>query len=317
MNITRMLLSIGTMGALLAPSLSMAATDTDLDASAGASIYSDTGFLNSFIDPVDTTNGFDAAFDVRAFTAHPCFSAVGAEQDYCLQLFGVTSDFESLVETDALGRLIIEHALDRRCGDLSASDFADCKEENASLLPQLLIQLNLTGSVLSDADEDEMTEEEDAVPTKQENRRDRMERLWELCAGHEMTQAGCYQMFVGAVDRATISELEELFEQNPGAAGGDAQGQDRPIRSGAPTDDTDADMNDDSENMGDDTDEDAVQSETFDDDAAPMTRQERAEWLWDLCADASQSQAMCYRSHYRTAINENTDLMQLESDIQG
>lgn len=293
MHFIRSLLTIGTMGAILLPTASLA-LDTGASASANASYAvdaTDPDFLNTFVSPVDTDGVLDASFDVRAFTAHPCFNAVGQEQEYCLRLFGIDTDFESMLDRNALGRLIIEHTLEQRCEDLIGSEYVDCQSQNDALLPGILLELDLTGTgtVLSDNDD-----EFDDTTDPQESRRTRMERLWELCEGHELSQAGCYQSFIGTINRATIDEIEELFGEENGV-----------------NDDRDEDdVNDDDAGEGD------VRSDTVDEDSLD-TRQERAEWLWDLCADSNEGRTMCYRHHYRTVIGEDADLTELENDIRG
>lgn len=313
MNSTRIFLSIGMAGALLFPGVTLA-LDSETDASAAIPISAadnlrNTDFLNTFIAPTGTAGDLGATFDVQALTAHPCYSAVGAEQEYCLELFGVTSDFSSMIDDRSLDRLIIQEVLDRRCRGLTGGDELACRTRNNALLPDLLLQLELngTGSVLSDTDDDAIIDDddepEDEETTLQEDRRMRMTRLWELCEDHELPQAGCYQNFLGTINRATLDEIEELF----GMTNEDAE-ETEEIED---AEDTEAEM------MNDQQDETDVRSETTDEDGAQdATRDERAEWLWDLCADSTEGRAICYRDNYRAAVMEQTDLTQLEGEIR-
>lgn len=242
-------------------------------------------------------------FDIREFHSHPCFSAVGNEQEYCLELFGIDTDFEEMIRTNSLNSLLIDYMLVRRCEGLFNDALSACLKENITLLPQLRAQLNaqprtMTGSVLSAGDTDDDADEEESTADAPRSRYLRSQRVWALCKDHENSQAGCYQDYLRFVtdDTLAISELEKMLGRS----------------SGTSDDDTDAgsglDVNTSTRSNS------QVGSEEAEDPATPA---ERANWLWDLCADNGNDQTICYRQHFRTAQNMNTNLNELEATIRG
>jgi len=206
---------------------------SDIQTTATQTITTDGGFLDTFLTGTTATDSsLNAAFDVRAFRSHPCFSAVGEEQNYCLGLFGVTSDFESMLEGNQIGKLIVEHALKMRCENLTAEEHAACMERNAAILPQLISQVNIqvsTGSVAGSTpttvDMEDTDEEEFQTVTM--SRHTRGQRLWELCKDHEETQAGCYQSFLRFVTDENITEDEMIKVLGVQAARKDEEGMDQ------------------------------------------------------------------------------------------
>jgi hypothetical protein len=282
MKRTKLLLSISTIATLLSPAAMYAATsmheaENDPTLTTQSTMPTDE-FLRLFTTPASGDDAEGFIFDQTAFRAHPCFNAVGAEVDYCLQLFGVTTDFSAEVGSDI--------DTDESTDDTDDDDNADDME----IHEQTVIEHN------------ESVTSEDESGSLRDRVLERSQRLWALCMNDELGQPGCYQNFIRLVtsEDMTLSAIEELFGLNSNDDEEDEE-----------------DMNDEEndENMNDEEDDDDVQSAT-DSDTADLSRQEKAQWLWDVCGNSAEGQQGCYRRHYRTAIDEETDMTELEQDIR-
>lgn len=225
MRVAQSLISIGTAAAMMMPSMSLAA-DTDMDANmddmqttSTTSTSEDTDFLQSFFGK-NMTGGTSTqtTIDIQALTAHPCYDAVGLEQDYCLEMFGVTTDFEGTLGSSALNRTIIENAVRAHCDTVVDGEArADCRIDGNALLEDLGASMNNNGSDSNDEDMDEdnndepMTEQQRRSRDEMEMRREseaRAKHLWKICEGSDETQAGCYQTHLRFVTDLSVSEEE-------------------------------------------------------------------------------------------------------------
>lgn len=274
----------------------MSATDTDTtndtDTSMATSTNANAGidFLAPFVDNESSGNGLSTTFDVRAFRSHPCFNAVGEEQEFCLRSLGITSDFEELAGSDLLGQSIVQYTLNQRCQEMTGEDYTDCLADNKTMLPQLMAQFSmdatLSQSGATTVNDATATDETDIRMTRQQ----RAQRLWELCESHDLGQAGCFQQFIRSLtdDTVAMSEIEALFGKTSAPS--------------TTTNDDDADEN--------------VLSETTEEESLPETMDERGEWLWDLCAEMGTDQSVCYRAHYRMTANWKDDALSLEEIIK-
>jgi hypothetical protein len=228
MDMRTVLATLGTMSAMLVPAVTFA-QDAGVTAESNTSVTSNThmNFLQSFIDfSVTTGTSWDQGIDVAALRAHPCFDAVGAEQDYCLNMFGVDSDFSTMLETNVITRSMVEQALNQRCNDfMMNTDRTRCMNQNTNILPGLLIDLGLssdtasggfggaTGGTTTDNDDDMDEDVDTDEGTSMQNQYARSQRLWEMCAAHEMSQSGCYQTHLRFISdqSVTAEEMDEVI----------------------------------------------------------------------------------------------------------
>ena len=216
MRVAHSLISIGTAAAMMLPSMSLAA-DTNMDdmqTTSTTSTSEDAEFLQSFFGK-NMTGGTSTqtTIDIQALTAHPCYNAVGLEQDYCLEMFGITTDFEGTIGSNALNRTIIENAVRAHCDTVVDGEArADCRVEGEALLKDLGASMNNDGSDDDDMDNDEpMTEQQRRSRDEMEMRREseaRAKHLWKICEGSDETQAGCYQTHLRFVTDLSVSEEE-------------------------------------------------------------------------------------------------------------
>lgn len=210
-------------GLLLVPAFSLAQSGgiepDDID---GTTLESpaDAAFIGNFIR--GGTDEDQLLFDVQQFRNHPCFNAVGEEQEYCLQLFGIESDFGSLVEQEEISRLILEYALENRCEDMQDEEQMICIQQNGTMLPllensiqnldrELTLSLSDTGTLL-DTEEDDLSSR-----SEREEREDRMREVWDMCEDYPQGQAYCHQQFLRFVTDLTLpmDELEDILDSSP------------------------------------------------------------------------------------------------------
>lgn len=220
MRVAHSLISIGTAAAMMLPSMILAADANmnDMQTTSTTSTSEDAEFLQSFFGK-NMTGGTSTqtTIDIQALTAHPCYNAVRLEQDYCLEMFGVTTDFEGTLGSSALNRTIIENAVRAHCDTVVDGEArADCRAEGQTLLEDLGASMNNDGTT----DDEDMDEDEDDEPMTEQQRRSRDEmemrresearakHLWKICEGSDETQAGCYQTHLRFVTDLSVSEEE-------------------------------------------------------------------------------------------------------------
>lgn len=325
--IRRTLATIGFASMLMSPFASFAA-DSSLSSDSDASISSaKNSFLSMFLEGNGVSGGNRFSFDTREFHSHPCFSAVGSEQEYCLELFGIDTDFEEMIRTNSLNSMLIDYMLARRCDGLFNGELSKCQKENVTLLPQLRAQLNVqqqstTGSVVDTTNNDEENEdnndenEDDTTANTPRARYLRSQHVWALCENHTNTQAGCYQDYLRFVTDETrdMSELEKILGTSSNEDDNDQDADEDENEDNRNSSETSNKKNADDVNV-----RTSARSKTrvgSEQEEEPATREDRANWLWDLCADA-RNQPICYRQHFRTAQNSKTDLNHLEMKIRG
>jgi|GEM_PF-5507774 len=232
-------LSTIAMGALVLPSLAFAdghSSNTSATQTRSSSVQADSSaqhtfslsFLETFMDVVTSDTGLRTAFDVRQFRSHPCYEAIGNELDYCTDLFGITSDFHSMIQDNTMAKLLVEYTLKNRCSNMSGEDHKRCLDQNAAAGPQIMSQLVKNGFgangslVASDEDEDESDENEEDDDTtvnpvsEPMQRHQRAARVWQLCKDQGRMQAGCYQDHLRFVTDNTLSfsSLERMLSNS-------------------------------------------------------------------------------------------------------
>ncbi len=209
-------LATSIASAALLPAMAFAQT---VNSDATTTLPRNTQFLSTFIQTIADDTGVHSSFDVRQFRSHPCYTIVGEELDYCLELLGLPSDFQTLIKGNQMAKMFVEFALESRCQTFIGDEQTRCIRENETALNQVLAQMersNLTTNTNTTDDDTVGSEEEEDAMSIRDQRATRSARVWSLCKSQGDMQAACFQNY-GRFIRdlmLPLSSLEHILNRS-------------------------------------------------------------------------------------------------------